>query len=370
MENKDIVSTQSLPQEQEQRAMELAEKINLDDPALTTTYATETMSNISRFADSLLERVRVKDAGKVGDTLSTLLDQVKGFNPRSLVDSKPGILERMPLIGSMFNSTTKSLNQFKTLADQVEIISNKLEDTMTGLLYDIEVLEQLYAHNKTFHEELSVHIEAGKLRLQKAREEDLPKLMAEAENVKDSMAAQNVRDFSEKINRFERRLHDLQLSRTITLQTAPQIRLIQNNNQTLAEKIQTSILSTIPLWKNQMVLALSLQTQKEAAQLQKNVADTTNAMLQNNADMLQEATVETAKQVERAIVDIETVRDVHAKLLSTIEETLRIAQEGREQRMLAEQELAVMERDLKEKLTALAVSQSSKAITAASGENR
>ena len=237
---------------------------------------------------------------------------------------------------------------------------------MTGLLYDIEVLEQLYQHNKEFHEELSVYIAAGKIRLQKAREQELPALLAEAEKSDDSMSAQKVRDFSEQINRFERRLHDLQLSRTITLQTAPQIRLIQSNNQTLAEKIQTSVLSTIPIWKSQMVLALSIRGQQSAAQLQKSVADTTNSLLRNNAEVLQQSTIETARQVERSIVDVETVREVHGKLLATIEETLRIAQEGRQQRLETERELVAMEQDLKTKLTALASTKSQNVIDNAS----
>ena len=171
-----------------------------------------------------------------------------------------------------------------------------------------------------------------------------------------------MRDFAESVNRFDRRLHDLQLSRTITLQTAPQIRLIQNNNQTLAEKIQTSILATIPIWKSQMVLALSLHGQKTAARLQKDVADTTNELLRRNADMLQSATLETAREVERSVVDVETLRDVHGKLLSTIEETLRISQEGKDKRLSVEKELADMERDLRSRLASLATAKAEQAL--------
>ena len=324
------------------------------------------MRNISRFADSMLEQVRVKDSGQVGETLGALLGQVKEIDLRGVAGSKKGFLASLPLVGSLFNPVERYVNNFQTISEQVEAIAGKLEDSMTGLLYDIEVLEQLYEHNKEFHDELSVYIAAGKMRLQKAREEELPALLAEAEKSDDSMAAQKVRDFSEQINRFERRLHDLQLSRTITLQTAPQIRLIQSNNQTLAEKIQTSVLSTIPIWKSQMVLALSIRGQQNAAQLQKSVADTTNSLLRNNAEILQQSTIETARQVERSIVDVETVREVHAKLLDTIEETLRIAQEGRQQRLATERELAIMEQNLKTKLTALASTKAQNVIDDAS----
>ncbi len=361
-----LQDTQRLPAEQEQRAKEIAENITLSDPNLSTTYGTDTMRNISRFADTMLEQVKVKDSGQVGQTLSSLLGQVKEIDLRGIAGSKKGFLASLPVVGSLFNPVERYVNNFQTVSDQVEAIAGKLEDSMTGLLYDIEVLEQLYQHNKEFHEELSVYIAAGKIRLQKAREQELPALLAEAEKFDDSMSAQKVRDFSEQINRFERRLHDLQLSRTITLQTAPQIRLIQSNNQTLAEKIQTSVLSTIPIWKSQMVLALSIRGQQSAAQLQKSVADTTNSLLRNNAEVLQQSTIETARQVERSIVDVETVREVHGKLLATIEETLRIAQEGRQQRLETERELVAMEQDLKTKLTALASTKSQNVIDNAS----
>ena len=345
------------PEETAKKADELAAQIRLDDPSLGTTYGTETMRNISLFADTLLEQVKAKNTGQVGENLNTLLDQVKEFDPRSMADARPNALERIPLIGGLFNNRERSLAKFKTLSGQVDAISIKLEDTMTGLLRDIEVLEQLYNLNRNFHNDLSIYLEAGRICLEKAKEEKLPALMSEAEQAAGSMASQEVRDFSEQINRFERRLHDLQLSRAIALQTAPQIRLIQSNDQTLAEKIQTSILTTIPIWKSQMVLALSLHAQKGAAALQKNVADTTNAMLRSNAELLEQATVETSQQVERSIVDMNTLKDVHEKLIHTIEETLRIAHEGRKQRRQAEHELATMEENLKNKLTALAHAQ-------------
>ena len=362
-----VSDTVSLPQERQAR--ELAASIKLEDPALSVSYGAETMQNISRFADDLLQRVRAKDAGEVGQTLTNLLGEVKSLDISAIGGAKKGFLESLPLIGSLFNSASRAMAKFNTVADQVQGVSDKLEQAMAGLLHDVQVLEALYDHNKQFHDDLSMYIEAGKLRLEEARNKELPRLKAEAEASADTMAAQKVRDFAEQINRFERRLHDLQLSRTITVQTAPQIRMIQSNNQTLAEKIQTSILTTIPIWKSQVVLALSLQGQQSAAKLQKDVADATNEMLRKNADLLQQSTVETAKQVERSVVDIETLREVHNKLLNTIEETLRIAQEGREKRAATERELVAMEEDMRTKLTSLAVKKADAALKAAEGKS-
>lgn len=351
---------------QVERARDLAQKIDLSDQSLSVTYGADTMKNIAAFADGMLERVRAKDAGPVGDSLTDLLLKVKGVDI-SAINKEPGLLERIPLIGSLFSTVERSVAKFNTLAAQVDGVTAKLDEAMVGLLKDIEVLEQLYGHNREFHNELSVYIAAGRERLEKARNEELPRLKEEAEKSGDSMKAQEVRDFADKINRFDRRLHDLQLSRAITLQTAPQIRLIQNNDQTLAERIQTSILTTIPIWKSQMVVALSLHKQKNAARLQKEVSDTTNDLLKQNADMLQTATVETAKEVERSVVDIETVREVHNKLLSTIEETLRIAEEGKNKRVEVEKELEHMEQDLREKLTGMAARKSEMVVSQASG---
>ena len=362
------IAPESLPAIPAERIDAIAKQIDLNDPTLTITYGAQTMTEIAKFADSLLERVRAKDAGPVGETLTDLMVKVKDINIEELSQDNQGILERLPLIGGLFNSMEKTMARFQTLTTQVEGISNKLDDAMVGLLRDVEVLEQLYVHNEHFYEDLSAYIEAGKQRLAQAREVDLPKLKEEAEQSGDSMTAQKVRDLAERLNRFERRLHDLQLSRTITVQSAPQIRLIQSNNQALAEKIQTSIVSTIPIWKSQMVLALSLHGQKKAAQLQKNVSDTTNELLRKNAEMLESATMDTAREVERSVVDIATLRDVHKRLISTIEQTLQIAEEGRERRASVEKELEVMEGDLRTRLTALAVEKSSQAIEAASGQ--
>lgn len=338
---------------QEARIAEISSGIDFNDPSLTVAYGAKSMNNIAKFADELLGQVKGKDSGPVGDILANLLSSVKAVDINKLTDDS-GFLAKIPGLGGLFDKFERQMRQFQTLSEQVDIVSGRLESSMVGLLRDIEVLEQLYIHNKDHYNELSLYIEAGKQRLAEAREVELPRLQARARESGDSLDAQNTRDFAERLNRFEKRLHDLTISRTVALQTVPQIRMIQGNNQTLAEKIQTSVLTTIPLWKNQMVLAISLVRQKKGLKLQKDVSDATNALLMNNANMLEDATIGTAREVERAVVDFETIKAVHGKLLSTIEETLRIAEEGKARRAEVEAELDDMENSLREDLLALA----------------
>ncbi len=345
-----------------------ASEINFKDPSLTLSYGSKSMDAIAKFADSILSRVKVRDSGEVGGELSTLLGKVRGVNVSAIAE-KPSALASLPLIGRLFDRTQAVMSRFSTVSEEIGKIKEKLEDSQLSLLKDIEVLEQLYARNGEFYQDLTAYIQAGKAELERARNEDLKNLEEKAKQTGDSFDAQAVRDFAETLNRFERRLHDLALSRTIAIQTAPQIRLIQNNDRVLADKIQTSILTTIPVWKNQLVLALSLKGQTAAAQLQKDVADTTNALLKKNAEMLHDSTVATARESERALVDVETLREVQGKLISSIEETLAIAAEGHEKRVKAEAEIAAMESDLKSRLTDLAVRSREQAISQAEGRN-
>ncbi len=356
-ENKDI-------QVSENKIENLVQSINLADPSLDLTYGTNTMQEISRFSDDLLARVRAKDSGEVGEFLTNLMLKVKGIDVTDM-NKEPSFLEKLPLIGSMFDSVKKTVAKFETLAEQIESISNELDNSMIGLLRDVEILEQLYGHNERFHTDLILYIDAGKQKLEEARNEELPRLKALAESSGDALDSQRLRDFAEHINRFERRLHDLEVSRTITVQMAPQIRLIQSNNRALAQKIQTSILTTIPIWKNQMVLALTLHGQKQAATLQKDVSDTTNEMLRKNAAMLEQNSLEVTREVQRSIVDIETLREVHNKLISTIDESIRISAEGRQKRIEVEKELLVMEGQLKESLQGLAKDKTRQSIESA-----
>ena len=345
-----------------------ASEIDFKDPSLTLSYGSKSMDAIAKFADSILSRVKVKDSGEIGGELSTLLGKVRGVNVGAIAE-KPSGLASIPVIGKLFDRTEAVMSKFSTVSEEIGKIKEKLEDSQLSLLKDIEVLEQLYARNGEFYQDLTAYIEAGRAELERARSEDLKALEEKAQKTGDSFDAQAVRDFAETLNRFERRLHDLSLSRTIAIQTAPQIRLIQNNDRVLAEKIQTSILTTIPVWKNQLVLALSLKGQQAAAQLQKDVADTTDALLKKNAQMLHDSTVATARESERALVDVETLREVQGKLISSIEETLAIAAEGHEKRVKAEAEISAMEGDLKARLTDLAVKSRDQAISQAEGKD-
>ncbi len=345
-----------------QEAVAIAKTIKLDDPSLDVTYGTKTMQDISRFSDDLLSRVKSKDSGEIGEALTNLVVNVKGLDV-SEMSKEPSFLEKLPIVGSLFSTVEKTVAKFQTLSEQVAVISERLETSMVGLLHDIEVLEQLYKHNEKFNQELTLYLEAGRIKLEEAKTEELPRLQAAAVDSTNTLDAQKVRDFGEQINRFERRLHDLEISRTITVQMAPQIRLIQSNNRALAQKIQTSVLTTIPIWKNQMVLGLSLHGQRNAAALQKEVADTTNDMLRKNAAMLEQTAIATSIEVERSIVDVETLREVHSKLISTIDETLNIAQEGRQKRAAVEKELAGMEVQLKDSLMAIAAKKQQQSIT-------
>jgi uncharacterized protein YaaN involved in tellurite resistance len=345
---------ETLPREADKAAVDKAAvAIDFNDPTLTLAYGADTMNAIAGFADNLLRQVRARDAGPLGEILTKLLTQVKSAD----LDTFPGgenPLSRLPFLGSLFNSFERRMIGLKKITDQVDAVAAGLDQAMVGLLRDIEILEQLFQSNRQFHQDLSVYIAAGERRLEAARNMDLPRLRAEAEQSGDGMKAQEVRDFAERLDRFERRLHDLRISRTVTVQSVPQIRLIQSNDQTLAEKIQTSILTTIPIWKNQMVLTLSLYRQQKAVALQRQVSDATNELLRTNAQMLEEASLGVARESERAIVDMETLREVHERLIATIEESLKITAEGRAGRRNAEQELCGMEDALRARLLEIA----------------
>lgn len=363
-----IPNQKNLPAQRQEEITALVKTIDFNDPQLTVTYGARPMGEIARFADNMLGEVRAKDAGPVGQIITDMLLEVRRVDVDKMGDTG-GFLAKIPLIGMLFNSLERKLDEMKKVTDQVEAISLKLDKAMVGLLHDVEVLEQLYGVNKSNYEELSIYIEAGKARLEQARNKELPRLKEQADASGDSMQAQAVRDFAERLNRFEKRLHDLQLSRAVTVQTVPQIRLIQSNNQTLAEKIQTSVLTTIPIWKNQMVLAISLFRQKKAVELQKSVSDATNEMLLKNAEMLEHTTIATAREAERSVVDIQTIKQVQQRLMNTLEESLKIATEGRQQRAEVEKELETMEQDLRAGLTSLASRQHTAQLQGSMGVN-
>lgn len=350
------LADEQLTLQEQDEVQRLVEQIDITDPVLSIAYAAKTMNSISRFSEALMQEVRAKDAGAIGEQLTDLLGKVKAVD-LSAFGEKKSLLASLPLLGRLFNKIERTMAEYQTLAQQVDNISKKLEQTMVELLRNIATLEQLFTHNREFFQQINLHIIAGKQKLALIQNGELRLAQEKAAHSSDAMDAQYVRDLVEGVQRFERRLHDLMMSRTIAVQTAPQIRLMQSNSQSLAEKIQSSILTTIPVWKSQIVLALSLNSQRQAAKLQKDVADTTNDMLRRNAELLQTGTLETAREVERSLVDVETLRDVQGRLLSTIEDTVTIASEARVRRAEVEKELAGMEQELRSRLAAIAANQ-------------
>lgn len=351
-------STPAISAEEQQKIEEIAAQIDITDPVLSIAYGAKTLNAMSRFNESLMQEVRAKDAGEVGAQLTDLLSKVKGID-LTVFDQKKSLLASVPLLGKLFNKVERTLLEYQTLAGQVDTLSEKLQNTITELLRNIATLEQLFIRNRDYFKDISLHILAGKKKIAQIQSDVIPAAQARVQASGDAMEAQNVRDQVEGVQRFERRLSDLMLTRTLSIQTAPQIRLMQSNSQSLAEKIQSSILTTIPMWKSQIVLALSLNSQRQAARLQKDVADTTNAMLRRNAELLQTGSIETATEVERSIVDVETLRDVQGRLLSTLEDTMQIASNARTRRAEVEKELGAMEQELRSKLASIAAENSS-----------
>ncbi|RSK26056.1 toxic anion resistance protein [Bacillus sp. HMF5848] len=340
---------QPMKEVEAEKVREIAKQIDIADSAFVMGYGSTTQKDISSFADKVLGHVKAKDSGEVGQTLTSLMHRVKEVNVDSL--SKPK--KKIPIIGNMFNNAKKFMTQFESVSVQIEKIADQLDRAKVGLIKDITLLENLYDKNKDFYKQLTLYIEAGEVKLHELRTEVLPALQQKVDETNDPQLVQELSDMKQSVERFDKKLHDLKLSRNITIQTAPQIRLIQNNNQVLAEKIQSSILNTIPIWKNQIVMALTLHRQRTALDLQKDVTKTTNELLLKNSEMLKQGTIEIAQEAEKGIVDITTLRKTHDNLLSTLEETIKIQHEGRIKRHEAEQELVKMEGEMKERIRSI-----------------
>lgn len=324
----------------------LKEDIDFTNNTHVLQYGSEAQGNISRFSDQILESVRAKDSGHVGELLSSLTSKVEEFNesaPKKFVRS-------IPLVGRLVGKADDVANRYDKLSVQVSKISTELDASRNQMMKDIILLDNMYHKNVEYFKTLEIYIEAGKQKVKEANEVTLPKLRDEASKSSNPLAMQVVTDFEDSVVRFEKKVHDLELSRTIALQTAPQIRLIQNNDKMLVERVNSTILNTIPLWKNQMVIALGLVNQQKAIQMQKQVSDATNNLLRKNAEMLKQNTLDTARENERGIVDVETIEEVNAKLIETVQEVLKIQQEGRSQRQNAEKELVRIEENLKQTL--------------------
>lgn len=325
----------------------IKEGLDLTDSAAIIDFGTAAQKNIADFSDSILCNVRAKDSGYVGELLGELLTNVKSFEPKS---SDGGFLKKLPLVSSLVGKAETMMQGYEKVSVQVEKVKTSLQKARMLMMKDVTMLDALFAKNLEYFKTLELYIRAGEEKMQEMREVTLPKLRAQAAASSDPMAAQVVSDFESSVERFEKKVHDLKISKTISIQTAPQIRLIQNNDKVLIDRVQSAIYNSIPLWKNQMVIALGLANQKKVLEMQHSVNEMTNDLLKKNAEMLKIGTIETAKENERSIVDIETVRKVNDDLVTTIEETLKIQQEGRAKRRAAEAELVELEGRLKKAL--------------------
>ena len=334
-----------LTEEEKAQVAEFAKTIDLTNPDHVMLYGADAQKKISTFADSVLANVQTGDTGEVGDMLANLVGELKEFNASG---EKPKGLK-----GLFFNAKRQIATmraQFDQVSDNVGKIAGSLEDHQVQLLKDVAMFNRLYDMNLSYFHELTMYIVAGEKRLQEVRDTDLAALYEKAQASGDAMDAQAANDLAAQCDRFEKKLHDLKLTRQISMQMAPQIRLLQNNNALLVERIQSTLVNTLPLWKNQMVLALGLHHSQMAMQAQKAVTNMTNELLKKNAETLKMGTIETAKESERGIIDIETLVQTNQSLIDTINEVSRIQQEGRQKRIEAEKTLATMERDLKQKL--------------------
>ena len=330
---------------EEQRIVhEFAQKIDITNPNLSTEYGAGAQKNIADFSDAALDSVRTKDLGEVGNMISSLVVELKGFGN---VEEKKGFLGLFKKAGNKVETLRARYDQAN---DNVDKISHKLEEHQRTLMKDVVVLDQMYDKNLDYYKQLTMYILAGKEKLAQERTTTLVELRDKAEKTGLAEDAQKANDYDQMCLRFERKLHDLELTRMISIQMGPQIRLLQNNDTLMTEKIQSSLVNTIPLWKNQMVLALGLSHSKQAMEAQHAVTEITNEMLKKNAETLHTATVETAKEAERGIVDIETLQHTNQQLITTLDEVLQIQSDGRQKRADAEKELRRIEGELKQKL--------------------
>lgn len=348
-EQKDITAhyleNTKLTEAEQKMIDDFSEKIDLNDSGIVLQYGSAAQKKIADFSDNALEGVRTKDLGEVGNMITDLVAELKGFNIEP--EEKKGFF-------SIFKKAGSGIAKLKTKYDKAEVnvdrITDVLEDHQNQLLTDIVMLDKMYENNLSYFKELTMYILAGKKKLEQERATTLIELEEKAKTSGLAEDAQAANDFANLCDRFEKKLHDLEMTRTISIQMAPQIRLIQNGDTLMAEKIQSTINNTIPLWKNQMVLALGLAHSKAAVEAQREVSDLTNELLKKNAEALKTGTVAIAEESERSIVDIETVRYTNEQLISTLNEVLRIADEGRAKRLAAENEMIMIENELKTKL--------------------
>jgi uncharacterized protein YaaN involved in tellurite resistance len=338
----------SVSKEVNRAAKDLAKTIDLTDSQQIEQYAVGIQSKISDFSDSVLTNVRNKDTGYVGTMMTELLGKIKGAKVDEL--SSSSLIGKIPVVGKLFNGFKQFVSRYEKIEVQIDRISANLDKARMDLLKDIGVFDMMFEHNREYFKELEIYIAAGEMKVEELNTKIIPEMKRKAEGSDDPMVSQQVNDTVQMTNRFGKKVHDLKLSKTISLQMAPQIRLVQNNNRILVDKIQTSILNTIPLWKNQVIIAMGIFRQANALKMQQEVDKMTNDMLLKNSQMLKETTAGVVSLGEKGIVEVETLKKVNADLIATLEETIAIQEKGREARKEAESELVKIESELKGKL--------------------
>lgn len=337
-----------LPEERQKQALALAGQIDENNMQAIISYGAAAQKQLGEFSHSMLDHVQNQDTGEIGDSLNDLMYRLNEAKPEDLRAEDNNVFRK--IFGKVKQSAYEMTAKYQKIGAQIDKIAIKLDKEKNGLLNDNVTLEQLYQKNKDYFEALNIYIAAGEVKMEDLQKNAIPKAIQTAEVSQSQMDVQIVNDLKQFLDRLEKRTHDLRLTRQMTIQQAPQIRLIQNTNQALAEKIQSSIHTAIPLWKNQVAIALTLLHQKDAVTAQRQVSQTTNDLMRKNSEMLKISAIETAKENERGVIDIETLKQTQQDLIETLEETLKIQQEGRIKRREAEKELSLMENDLKVKL--------------------
>ena len=341
----DSLNFDNLTPEEQAAVLAFVERIDIHNSETVLKYGNAAQTKISQFSDKILEDVKTKDTGAISDMLTNLVAELKGFD----VDEgkKGGFLGLFKKAG---NSITQLRAKYDKVEENVAQIILSLQNHQKQLISDCKMLDELYAQNEQYYHELTLYIIAGEIKLKKLREEELPPMLAKAQQTADPADAQAANDFSQLIERFEKRIHDLKLTRMVSVQMGPQIRLMQNNDNVLAERIQSTIANTIPLWKSQMVIAMGMQQAESALNAQKSVTDMTNELLRSNAERLKMGTIETAREAERGVVDIETIRTANTALIDTLTEVQKIQREGAQKRAAASIELGRLEKELRDKI--------------------
>lgn len=340
-----------LSAEEKEKVLQIVEKTKVDDSTAVLQYGTEAQSKISQFSDNVLEGVKNKSTGEVGNLIVDLVTEIKSFD----ADVTQSDNKFLNFFTSTKRRLTKLIAKYNTIQNNVESIEKKLETHRIQMLKDIIIFDEMYEKNLEYFKDISLYIIAGEQKIEELKNTELKALEEKAAQTKEQLDVQKVTDMKNMITRFEKKIHDLKTTRIISIQMAPQIRLLQNNESELVEKIQSSLINTIPLWKNQIVLALGISNSKQALDAQKALSDATNELLQKNSELLKQGSIEVAQESERAIVDIATLQKTNQNIIETLDQVIQIHETGRQKRNEAEKELMLLEENLKNKLYELEV---------------